>query len=102
MSLERLFSMNGAPCACGKNHRFDVKILSGKGAVRQIPEGVRQLGGTKVFVLSDRHTQEAAGNLVFSLLREAGIPFSAYCFPQEHLEPDEQAVGSAIRWFGPV
>ena len=101
MSLERLFSMNGVPCACGKTHRFDVKVLSGKGAVQQVPERVRQLGGSKVFVLFDANTKKAAGDLVLSLLQAAGIPYTTYCFPQAHLEPDEQAVGSAIMYYDP-
>ena len=96
MSLEKLYAMNGAPCACGRPHRFTADVVIGKGAADQIPNYVKKYGGTKVFVLSDVNTYIAAGEQVCDTLRQAGIAFSSYSFPQKSLEPDEAAVGSAV------
>ncbi len=96
MSMELLNAMNGAPCPCGRPHSFSANVVIGKGVVAQIPELVRSLGGTKVFVLADVNTYRAAGERVCGILRQADIPFSTYTFPQEALEPDEKSVGSAI------
>ena len=96
MSMEKLNAMNGAPCACGKEHCFTTDVIIGKGVVAQIPDYVKKYGGTKVFVLSDVNTCTAAGEKVSNILQKSGIAFSAYTFPQENLEPDEASVGSAV------
>ena len=96
MSLQRLFDMNGAVCSCGRIHRFSSDVICGKGAIRQLPAAIRRLGGSRVFVLSDQNTFEAAGKQVLSLLEAEGFPYVSYSFPQVYLEPDEQAVGSAV------
>jgi glycerol-1-phosphate dehydrogenase [NAD(P)+] len=90
-------------CECGKTHGSSLKeLIVEKGALRQIPDLVRKYGGHKVFVLSDVNTHAAAGEAVCALLTEAGIPYSGYVFPQEHLEPDEYAVGAAVMHFDPI
>ena len=99
MSMEKLNNMNGAPCACGKPHRFTADVVIGSGVAAKIPEYVKKYGGTKVFVLSDVNTYKAAGEQVQGILRQAGIAFAGYTFPQSDLEPDEQAVGSAVMHF---
>lgn len=99
MSMEKLNDMNGAPCACGSPHSFTADVVIGRGAVARIPEYVKKYGGTKVFVLSDVNTYKAAGEQVQSILHQAGIAFSGYTFPRKNLEPDEQAVGSAVMHF---
>ena len=99
MSMEKLNNMNGAPCACGRAHRFTADVVIGSGVAAKIPEYVKKYGGTKVFVLSDVNTYKAAGEQVQSILHQAGIAFSGYTFPRNNLEPDEQAVGSAVMHF---
>lgn len=101
MSMKMLNNMNGAACDCGKSHVFAAKLITGKGVLSQIPGEVRRLGGTKVFLLSDANTWEAAGKQVYALLQEAGIPCTGYSFPSKALEPDEEAVGSAIMHYDP-
>ena len=59
MSMEMLNAMNGAVCPCGTPHRFTADVLVGKGVIGQIPEYVKKHGGTKAFVLSDKHTYKA-------------------------------------------
>ncbi|MGN0998413.1 MAG: sn-glycerol-1-phosphate dehydrogenase [Faecousia sp.] len=96
MSMSILNAMNGRPCSCGKIHAFSSEIISGCGCLRRLPEVLRSRHAEHPFVLSDCHTWQAAGEAVCGLLRENGIPFSAYCFPDETLEPDEKSVGSAV------
>ena len=88
--------MNGRPCGCGREHRFDSRVITGDGVLAQLPEELRRLGGTKAFVLSDRNTFAAAGNTVLELLKKAGIPCTSFSFPEDQPEPDERSVGAAV------
>lgn len=97
MSLELLHKMNGAACPCGRTHCFSGKIVSGSGALEQLPGLAAGLGG-KAFVLSDANTYQAAGERVCGLLARAGLPFTNFVFPFAP-EPDEKAVGSAVMHF---
>ena len=96
MSMERLYAMNGAPCACGRPHGFSARVISGAGVVKQIPQVVRELGAKKVFVLSDLNTYAAAGEQVCKLLSDAGIPFQSFTLQSREPHPDEYWVGSAV------
>ena len=88
------------PCPCGKVHTAQVKdVLTGAGAIRNLPDCVRRLNAGKPFLVSDLHTEAAAGTAVKKILAEAGIPFTEYVFHNEHFEPDETAVGSAAMHF---
>ena len=71
------------------------------GAVKYIPEGLKAIGGTKPFIVCDNHTKEAAWSFVEPVLKEAGIEYTLYCFPFDHVEPDEHAVGSLTMAFDP-
>ncbi len=87
-------------CNCGKVHeQVACDALIGKGILAQIPQLIRDFGGKKPFILADVNTFSAAGETVCTLLKSAEIPYSAYIFPEEHLEPDEKAVGSAVMHF---
>ena len=97
--METMRAMNGKICSCGKIHRFTGDVVSGKGAVEQLPEVLKRVAAQKVFVLSDVHTHAAAGERVCAILEQVGISCSSYMFPQEHLEPDEWSVGSAVMHF---
>ena len=94
--MEMLHRMNGAPCTCGKAHRFTSKVISGAGVVRCIAEEVKTLGGKRAYILSDQNTFAAAGSRVCALLEAAKIPYVSHCFREDTLEPDERSVGSAI------
>ena len=95
MSMERLYAMNGAPCACGRPHGFSARVISGAGVIKQIPHVVRELGAKKVFVLSDLNTYAAAGEQVCKLLSDAAIPFQSFTLQSRQPHPDEYWVGSA-------
>ncbi len=87
-------------CHCGKKHIDTVeKVIVGKGAISQLPDVLSGYNASKVFVLADCNTFDAAGKQVCAVLDNAGIDYSRYIFPDAHLEPDEKAVGSAILHF---
>ena len=99
MSTQKMHEMNGVPCSCGKTHRFSADVVVGRGVITRLPEYIEKYKGTRVFLLSDKNTYAAAGQAVTGVLQAAGIPLSAYSFPVDALEPDEQAVGSAVMHF---
>lgn len=97
MTLSEMFEkINGKDCSCGREHYVSVKVYSGAGALRQLPEAMETLSAKRAFILSDKNTQKAAGDRVYELLSEAGFTYTGYVFNDEHLEPDEHSVGSAI------
>lgn len=91
-----LTTINGKPCPCGREHHVSVKVYCGKGEISKLPEAMSSLGVSKAFVLSDKNTQKAAGERVYSVLSENGLCFSGYIFNEDRVEPDEKSVGSAI------
>lgn len=87
-------------CACGKNHHVDIDdILIGSGVIYKLPELVNNYKATKAFVLADNNTYAAAGELVCEILSKNSVSYSKYVFSREHLEPNEEAVGSAVMHF---
>jgi len=89
-------------CSCGKVHKAALEeLVIGNGVIFRLPEFVKKYGAAKPFLLADTNTFAAAGASVCNALTNAGIPFGKYVFPQSHLEPDEQAVGSACMHFDP-
>ncbi len=87
-------------CACGRIHpAFSARVITGSGVLRQLPELVRSLGGTKVFLLADTHTYEAAGAQTCALLTAAGIPHHPCILTADPLHPDESTVGAAVMHF---
>lgn len=93
MTLEELMDPKGYACTCGRTHRAGLRILKiGGGAIRFLPDALRELGILKPFVFCDRNTYQAAGPQAEALLKAAGIPYALFRFPQEFVEPDEHAV----------
>ena len=86
------------PCAfCGKEHTARVeKVLSGKGVLSALPELLREKGVSKPFLLSDENTHKAAGEKVADLLSKENFTFTQWILKGEHIEPNEQAMGSVL------
>ncbi|MBR5529583.1 MAG: sn-glycerol-1-phosphate dehydrogenase [Oscillospiraceae bacterium] len=101
MSMEKLNAMNGAQCSCGKIHTYDTQVYVGKGVVENIPQYLQQYAPKKAFVLSDPNTYKAAGEKVCSVLKKAGMAYSAYSFTHDPIEPDEYSVGSMMMHYDP-
>lgn len=88
------------PCICGKNHISALDMLiSGAGVLAQLPDLLMRYTAKKPFILADRNTFAAAGGRVCDILTQAGFSYVSYIFSDEHLEPDERAVGAAVMHF---
>ena len=101
-NIRELINARGFQCECGKYHSASLEeLIVEAGALKRIPELVSRYGCKKVFILTDCNEYAAAGEQVCAILTNAGIPYSKYVFPQNHLEPDEFAVGAAVMHFDP-
>ncbi len=101
MSMERLFSMNGAPCPCGKNHSFSAEVHCGAGVINKLPDILRERKIKKAFILTDENTYIAAGAQVCKLLADGKIGYQSYTLPEKEPHPDEQRVGTAVMHMEP-
>ncbi len=89
-----------SPCKCGRTHpKVNCEVIVGKGVIVRIPEFIKKFGCQKPFVLADKNTYKAAGHTVCEVLKNADIPYSVYIFEDDHLDPDERSVGSAVMHF---
>jgi len=99
MSIEKLYEMNGRPCACGKEHRFSSEIISGKNALSGLSAYLEKNNVHKAYIISDLNTWAAAGEQVAAILTASHFPYTSYCFQTTALEPEEHSVGSAVMHF---
>ena len=91
---------NATLCSCGKRHIAGLKnVITGKDALKSLPEELKNLNVTKAFIMADVNTNRVAGTGVRSLLTEGNIPFSEYIFSEKHIMPDEYSAGSAVMHF---
>lgn len=82
---------------CGRAHAPYVSdIFVGSGAVSCLQSALKKLGSKKVYVIADKNTYAVAGKIVTDILDCEEITYSTYIFNDEHLEPDEAAVGRAF------
>ena len=89
-----------AECPCGKSHNIPLpQIVTGAGAINQIPNILQSAGVKKAFVLADKNTFEVAGKYVCEVLKHANISHSVYYFSTEKVIPNEQSVGEAVMHF---
>ena len=87
-------------CSCGKVHDVAIdEVVVGKGVIARLPEFVEKYGAKKPFVLADKNTYAAAGEAVIGILKDKGIAYASYVFQADALEPNEEAVGSAVMHF---
>ncbi len=100
MTLHQLLAEDGFSCACGKRHYAKLKdLILEDGALNRLPDIVKKYNGTRVFLLCDKHTRNAAGNQAEALLTAAGIEVRVYCFTESHLFLDEKTVGKTALAF---
>ena len=105
MSLEELTREGGIPCSCGKIHRCGLRFFrTGAGAVQTLPEALRARNRRRPMLVMDRNTEQAAGERVRAVLREAGVAFSEFVFPAREgkMEPDEWAMGALTMAMDPA
>lgn len=89
-------------CSCGRDHNIAIDdVIVGKGVIQRLPEFVAKYKAKKPFILADKNTYKAAGEIVELLLREKGFAYTTYIFEEDSLEPNEESVGSAFMHFDP-
>ena len=100
IDFDELLKLGSFECECGKVHEQGVrKVVIENGAVKRLPEMLREIGAKKPFLLSGHDTFAAAGEKVCDVLEKAGIDFSKYVFPVSPVKPTEYTVGSALMHF---
>lgn len=83
-------------CSCGKHHTLDIKqIKMGKGVLLELPDMLKKFQGKKVYMLSDNHTFQAAGERTLKIMQDAGFDVKSVMIDSgdDILIPDEKAVG---------
>lgn len=99
-TVRSLLERGSFSCPCGKQHRAHLKqAVIKSGAINELPEVARGYRATKAYILCDRNTYAAAGDMTLAALRGSGIGYTVFSFPEERTEPDEKAVGSAFLHF---
>lgn len=100
MSLNDWLDLGDFSCACGKVHTpGSGRVIVESGAIRKLPELLKEAGITKPFLLSGKNTFKAAGDKVCAALEEAGIPYGKFIYDVDHVLPTEHSVGSAVMHF---
>lgn len=94
--------LNTKTCPCGKEHIFESKIVTEKGAINKLPQLLLEMDLKSAFIIGDKNTFKAAGEKVIDILENAGIKTKKFVFMDENLEPDERNVGLAIMNFDPT
>lgn len=99
-SIQSLLNRGAFECDCGKTHRPQLmKAIIEHGAINKLAGCVKELGGTKAYVLCDENTFAAAGEVTLKQLDSAGISYRMHRFGSERVEPDEKVIGSAFLHF---
>ena len=84
-------------CSCGRHHTLDIRhIIMGQGVLKELPKVLEPFSGKKVYMLSDNHTFEAAGDRVLSILEAEDYLVKNVMLDSgdDILIPNEQAVGT--------
>lgn len=88
--LTKLYEADGF-CECGKEHKLDSKIYSGKGAVNSLADIIRCEGARSVYVVADNNTYSAGGEAVCRVLDGIGASYEVFNFGESPF-PNEEAV----------
>ncbi|MCQ2770666.1 MAG: sn-glycerol-1-phosphate dehydrogenase [Clostridia bacterium] len=97
VKIDELIAKGSFDCECGKHHSPKVKkAIIEHGAINKIVDVLKEYNGTKVFVLDDKNTHEAAGKQVIEVLKNANFPYTLYTINVDRIEPDEHAIGSIM------
>ncbi len=98
--LTDLIKPQDKACVCGRVHAAGISnVIIESGAIRRVPEVVRSYGASKVFVVADGNTYEAAGKEICALLEKDGMPYTLFCLPSESFECGEEQLGAICMHF---
>ena len=85
-------------CRCGRTHLSTIEhILVEDGAVLKLPEILKGYSYENICIISDIHTELAAGKAVGSILSGAGYEYKKIIIQDDALIPDEYAIGHPQR-----
>lgn len=85
-------------CSCGKEHSVEIqKILIESGCLKELPQLVKELGGSHVFLIADENTFSVAGKTAWELLEKGGFSLHSKVFPgSPTLVPNEFVLGAVL------
>ena len=84
-------------CSCGHTHYSAVKRIDiDKGAVKRLPEHIRNFGYQKIFMVADKNTWKAAGQAAADALAAAGIAYDKVILDYDEVIPDEHVIGEIL------
>jgi len=85
-------------CNCGKRHRADIDdIVIEKEAITFLPSLINQYNFKKIFIIADANTYKVAGEITETVLQGNAFDLKKYIFEdEEHLIPDEKAIGKLL------
>ena len=84
-------------CSCGHKHYSAVKKIDiDKGAVKRLPEHIKDFDYQKVFMVADKNTWKAAGADAAGALDAAGIVFDKVILDYDEVIPDEHVIGEIL------
>lgn len=103
IDFDAITSREGVQCSCGRTHNAFMPLLKlGSGILGELPSQIKELGYKKPMVISGPYSFEAVGRDVCTVLKEAGLDFSLFVFPEnggKKLQPNEHAIALAAENF---
>lgn len=94
LTIQQLLRPEGFSCNCGRRHlAAPLKVLKIEpGCIEKTPQALKEAQVKKPFVVMGPKAKLVAGDRVLQLLRESGIDYGLYCFEQERILPNEEAL----------
>ena len=84
-------------CSCGHKHYSEVKLIDiDQGAVKRLPEHIKELGYKKIFMVADKNTWAAAGEAAAAELEKAGLAYDKVILDYDEVIPDEHVIGEIL------
>ena len=83
-------------CSCGMFHKVDIQTIKiGNGVLNEIPILLKAFENKRIFIIEDQNTYKVVGKKVEHFLKE-DFQISKYIFWEEHLVPNEMAIGRLL------
>ncbi|MCL2539383.1 MAG: iron-containing alcohol dehydrogenase [Oscillospiraceae bacterium] len=93
--IEQLVSRQ-VRCNCKKTHRTGLKkVVIEQNAIERLPQLLSEYADRRVFLVSDKNTQLAAGDRVLTVLGSMGFHIGAYIF-QTDVQPSQADLGKLM------
>lgn len=93
--LKLLNDVCAVPCDCGREHRSDTEIYSGKGALAYLSSSISKRGLKKIYLLCDVNTAAVGKEQVLAQIEKSGASAVCFCYGKSPL-PNEEGVGAAL------